>query len=929
MKKTSKSILSLLLVFLFVFQFAGSAGIAAFADDDTDKAEETETLSVAIKVDGEDYTAPVSRAKLKGGVEFTPSDGAYVKSVSVNGIGVTGFCIAEGRVLTIDSDAVIDMLNDIDEFANVDSFTVSAEVEKLPESLESITAPAADSAELDEGREFVCWKYKYANKAIVLVEAGETFTPFMSCELIGSISRAVESNDSGDEQPASGDQNEQPSDNEQNAANAPALYPAEGGDPVVNADIKYTVTIKANDSSKSYDGQPAPALDNSKFTVEKFETNDPDIATVDLSKVSVTGIVLSYDRDIKDTYQVGDYAIKADTSKAQVSYDGKELDPKKVTFVVNDGKFSVTKVNLVIKAKDVSKTYDGSKLPGDFVAEGLLGGHTVSGVKYIGETSAVCNTTYKLDKSSGITIKNSGGSDVSGVYNVTVSEDAAKYVITAPDKKVKLSVKAADVTKNYTGSPIEGSITIDGTLPEGATVTAVYEYKDEHTAIGTHKYSLKSISVMQDGHDISSMFDINLSYVEATLTIIGHSYTITVKDAVKEYDGKPLKASDYSVTGLMEGDRIYAISFTGEQTEAGFSYSDVDTKSVIIHNSKDEDVTASYSAPTINKGKLTVDKLEFTVTAKDATKIYDGKPLTCNQYVLSGTDKAKLDKLGSWTLNVVVSGSRVEVGSSANKVGTVELKVGDIVVDAKNYSVIRKDGTLTVEADSTKPTLTITVESKTKVYDGTSLILDPKAYTVSDSLPTGYSIEVTLEKASITAVGSKTVSVDSYKIYKNNVLVSDPAEYPFNVALKTGTLTVTKYPITITADSGTKYYNGKEFVLNSVTITAPNNKLVDGQKAEITVEAQDSAGNKVKAIKVGKYYNVVTQVVIKDGNTDVTSNYDITTINGTLTIKNSNGNPQTGDTSNIGVWATVLAVSAVAVACIVVVVIVRGKKKSK
>lgn len=913
MKKTSKSILSLLLVFLFVFQFAGSAGIAAFADDDTDKAEETETFSVAIKVNGEDYTAPVSRAKLKGGVEFTPSDGAYVKSVSVNGIGVTGFCIAEGRVLTIDSDAVIDMLNDVDEFANVDSFTVSAEVEKLPEGLEKITAPAADSAELGEGREFVCWKYKYANKAIVLVEAGETFTPFMSCELIGSISRAVESSNSGDAQPA---------------LSAPLLSPA-GTGAGTPTETYYKVTIKANDGSKPYDGQPAPALDNSKFTIEQFETNDASLTPVDKGKVSVSGIVLSYDKDIKDTYQVGDYAIKADVSAAKVSYDGKELDSAKVTVIPEDGKFSVTKVNLVIKAKDVSKTYDGSKLPGDFVAEGLLGGHTVSGVKYIGETSAVCNTTYKLDKSSAITIKNSGGSDVSGVYNVTISEDAAKYVITAPNEKVKLSVKAADVTKNYTGSPIEGSITIDGTLPEGATVKAVYEYKDEHTAIGTHKYSLKSISVMQDGHDISSMFDINLSYVEATLTIIGHSYTITVKDAVKEYDGKPLKASDYSVTGLMEGDRIYAISFTGEQTEAGLSYSDVDTKSIIIHNAKDEDVTASYSTPTVNKGKLTVGKLEFTVTAKDATKIYDGKPLTCNQYVLSGTDKAKLDKLGSWTLNVVVSGSRVEVGSSANKVGTVELKVGDIVVDAKNYSVIRKDGTLTVEADSTKPTLTITVESKTKVYDGTSLILDPKAYTVSDSLPSGYSIEVTLEKASITAVGSKTVSVDSYKIYKNNVLVSDPAEYPFNVALKTGTLTVTKYPITITADSGTKYYNGKEFVLNSVTITAPNNKLVDGQKAEITVEAQDSAGNKVKAIKVGKYYNVVTQVVIKDGNTDVTSNYDITTINGTLTIKNSNGNPKTGDTSNIGVWATVLAVSAVAVACIVVVVIVRGKKKSK
>ena len=377
MKKTSKSILSLLLVFLFVFQFAGSAGIAAFADDDTDKAEETETFSVAIKVDGEDYTAPVSRAKLKGGVEFTPSDGAYVKSVSVNGIDVTGFCIAEGRVLTIDSDAVIDMLNDVDEFANVDSFTVSAEVEKLPEGLENITAPAADSAELGEGREFVCWKYKYANKAIVLVEAGETFTPFMSCELIGPISRAVESSNSGDAQPA---------------LSAPLLSPA-GTGAGTPTETYYKVTIKANDGSKPYDGQPAPALDNSKFTIEQFETNDASLTPVDKGKVSVSGIVLSYDKDIKDTYQVGDYAIKADVSAAKVSYDGKELDSAKVTVIPEDGKFSVTKVNLVIKAKDVSKTYDGSKLPGDFVAEGLLGGHTVSGVKYIGETSAVCNTT--------------------------------------------------------------------------------------------------------------------------------------------------------------------------------------------------------------------------------------------------------------------------------------------------------------------------------------------------------------------------------------------------------------------------------------------------------------------------------------------------------------------------------------------------------
>ncbi len=908
MKKTFKSIFSLLLVFLFVFQFAGSSGIAAFADDDSNEDEDVKTYTVSIKVDGEDYTAPVSREQLKGGVEFTPSEGAYVKSVAVNGIGVTGFCIAEGRVLTIDCDAVVDMLNEIDDFEAVNSFTVSAEVEELPEGLESITAPSADAAELDEGREFVCWKYKYENKAIVLVEAGETFKPFMSCERVGAISRAAESDEP--------------------TADTPAVYPNVGDAPAVVSDYTYTVTLKLNSGSKAYNGQPAPELTGREFTVEKFETSDPAYTSAELSKVSVSGVSLSYDKELSATYQVGKYTIKADTSGAKVSYDGTELDASKVTFNVTDGSYEVTKVNLTIKAKAVSKVYDGTKLSGEFVAEGLLGGHTVSGVKYVGETNAVCNINYKVDKSSEISIKNAGGSDVSGVYNVTISEDEASYSITSPAEKIKLSVKAADVTKSYTGSPVEGSITVDGTLPEGATITATYNYKTAHTAIGEHKYSLTGVKVMLDSHDVTSMFDVTISEVEATLKIIGHSYTITVKDAVKEYDGSALKASDYTVTGLMEGDYIEKLEYTGSQTDAGSSAADINVSSIVIKNKEGTDVTASYSTPTVNKGTLTVKKLEFTITAMDDSKVYDGNALTCNKYVISGTDKAKLDKLGSWTLNVMVSGSQTEVGSSANTVGTVELKVGDTVVDAKNYSVTRKSGTLTVEADSTKPTLTITVESKSKVYDGTALILDPKAYTVSDSLPTGYSIEVTLETASITAVGSKTVSVSSYKIYKNNVLVSDPAEYPFNVALKTGTLTVTKYPITITADSGTKYYNGKEFVLNSVTITAPNNKLVDGQKAEITVESQDSAGNKVKAIKVGKYYNVVTEVVIKDGNTDVTSNYDITTINGTLTIKNSNGNPQTGDNSNIGIWATVLAVSAVAVACIVVVIILRGKKKS-
>lgn len=908
MKKTSKSILSLLFALIFVFQFVSVAGTAAFADED----EEVEPASVAVKVDGEDYSEPVSLEALKNGLEFIPSEGAYVKSVSINGVGVTGYCIADGRVLSIDGDAVEDMLDDETISEEDAPFSVSAVAEELPEeALESITAPAASEAELEEGREFICWKYRYENRAIVLVEAGETFVPFIGCELVGPISREVVVEEEELELESA--------ELEKTPLLLGPLSPPKSAE--------YSITVKPTGGSKTYDGQNAPALDNSAFTIVSAKKGDAILTAEGREKLDVSGVVLSYKES--STAWVGDHPILANVENAKASFNGSDIE---ASFAAEEGTFTVNKIALTIKAKAVSKVYDGKVLSGDYEAAALLGGHKVSGLKYITETSAICDTTYKVDPTSEISIKNSGGSDVSGVYDVTFSDEAAAYVITAPETKTKLSAKAVDVTKDYTGSPVEGSISLTGELPKDATVVASYDYQDTRTDIGSHQYALKSIAIMLDGHDISAAFDIDIDDSVATLKITGHSYTITVKNATKEYDGTALKPTDYYVNGLMEGDRIYAITLTGEQTDAGTSKSDVKIDSIVIHNASDEDVTKAYGKPTVNQGNLTVNKLAFTLTAKDATKVYDGTALTRNEYSISGTDKAKLDKLGSWSLNVAISGSIKEVGTAVNKIGTVELKVGSNVVDPKNYEVTRVDGTLTVEADSTKPTVTITVESKKKVYDGTALILEPDAYTVSDTLPSGWSIDVTLETASITAAGSKQVTVKEYKVYqtKDNVktLIDDPAKFPFNIALKPGTLTVTKYPITITAKSGTKTYDGKEFVLNSVTITAANNKIVDGQKIEINVEAQDADGNTVKAVKVGKYYNVVTQVVIKEGNKDVTSNYDITTVNGTLTIKNSNGNPQTGDTSNISLWATILAVSAVAVVCIVVVVLVRNKKKA-
>ena len=89
----------------------------------------------------------------------------------------------------------------------------------------------------------------------------------------------------------------------------------------------------------------------------------------------------------------------------------------------------------------------------------------------------------------------------------------------------------------------------------------------------------------------------------------------------------------------------------------------------------------------------------------------------------------------------------------------------------------------------------------------------------------------------------------------------------------TVTYTVSKRAITITADSASKVYDGTALTNNNVSLT--NGTIAYGQSA--TYSASGSITN------VGSTANI-PNVEIKSGTTDVTSNYVVTKINGTLTV---------------------------------------------
>ena len=153
----------------------------------------------------------------------------------------------------------------------------------------------------------------------------------------------------------------------------------------------------------------------------------------------------------------------------------------------------------------------------------------------------------------------------------------------------------------------------------------------------------------------------------------------------------------------------------------------------------------------------------------------------------------------------------------------------------------------------------------------------------------------------------------------------------YNVTLADGTLKVDPFKLTLTAVSAEKTYDGTALKNDNVKATS----LVSGHKFSVVKFAvTDSRGNLIKngPVEVGTYTKKVTDVSIVDsrGN-DVTNNYDISKVDGTLKVVQGNissntKSPQTGDQNKLGLWIGLLAVSALVVLGIVGFFYFRGKK---
>lgn len=358
---------------------------------------------------------------------------------------------------------------------------------------------------------------------------------------------------------------------------------------------------------------------------------------------------------------------------------------------------------------------------------------------------------------------------------------------------------------------------------------------------GTFTYDGKDHSVF--GYDVITKAD-NGEDVKVDAEFSGVSASRTEKDI-----------GSYPVTFKIKGDVVDKEALIGET-----------------------DSNSYYIVSDVEEGTLTIEKIKDEVTVKitgnTKTVTYNGKEHSVTGYATDVGDKP---------ITVALKGGKVAEAKGTD-VGTyyMQLTAADFVVTSDIYAnikVIVEDGWLKINRRPMPPVnppimdeiiVEITGSSDSVVYDGTEHSV--KGYTVKISDPRYTEADFTFTgKAEASGVNAGTYEMGlKAEQFRNTNARFTNVKF---VIKADGVLTITPKDLTITAGSKTEY--------------GPTPVTCD----EWTVSGL-VAGDKVESVKItgiqsvpGSSPNVPSDAVIKNAKgEDVTKNYAIRYVNGTLTM---------------------------------------------
>ncbi len=631
------------------------------------------------------------------------------------------------------------------------------------------------------------------------------------------------------------------------------------------SDLTYKITVNRLAATLNIAGNSdTKAFDNQKHTVDGYEISKPEGSTLsDTLYTEAKGSVsLAENKSAHaEGTEVGNYFMGL-TSGSFVSNSGNF----NLTFNVTDGKLTIEQSNaLTITATDLEKVYDGEAL----TATASTNNPTGSRVHFeyrVGGTGSFTTVAPSITNVS----------DGPKSVEIRAVDENGRYA--AASKTITMNILPQTVTVTVNGN--NGEFTYDGTqktvsgytysIPEGSTLKASdISFNGEATPSisGTYAggYTLtidaKKFSVASKNYTATFVANNGLLKINPITTLV----TITPNNKSKTYDGTPLGANGYEVTGLLNGHTLEAVLSNNTITNVSQSGATVSVVSYVIKDAAGNDVTSNYSSVTKKTGTLTVNPKSVTVTPNALSKTYGEEDPTLTA-----------------TVNGTLSGDTVAY--SLNRVagedaGSYKVTVTVTEPAGSNYKVTGAEGTFTINAKEIRYNIDA---NQSKVYGDAEpeltgsfaegyepLVSDLNGLTVNVTRVSGENAgEYAFNAVTLTNAGDKDVA-------KNYTLVDNHNEVSF---------AITPATLVVTVNDAEKTYgdNDPQYTVAFGTVSEDgvvSNAFKNNDNAEgLTYTFTREEGENVKD---GGYE---VYVVINNLSNNLSNNYTATYVPGTLTI---------------------------------------------
>lgn len=454
------------------------------------------------------------------------------------------------------------------------------------------------------------------------------------------------------------------------------------------------------------------------------------------------------------------------------------------------------------------------------------------------------NSTWKLK------IKNAGVATITATQAGNFETEAANdTTFTVTVNKAMLTVTAKDTTIVYRGTGFSGG--------NGVTYSGFVKQETAAVISGTLTYSGSSQGAIAVGEYTIvpgglSAANYTFTYVPGKLSISKATLIITATDMVKTYDGIPVAGgAAISFSGFVPGDDVSVLG--GGLVYSGTSQGAVDAGSYVITPGG---YTSDNYAINYYSGTLTISKAALIIRANDAGKPYDGNAYT-------GGNGVTYTGFVNNESAAVLTGMLTYSGNSQGAIAAGAYNIIPGGLSATNYAISFQPGTLTIST----LILTITANDAAKVYDGT-------AYTGGNGIIfSGFvdNDDPTVLSGTLTYTGSAqgAVNANSYTITPRGFTSAK-----YNIVYISGTLNISKAPLTAIANDVSKLYDGQVYTGgNGVYYTG----LLNNDDATAVTGNPTYSGTSQGAVSSGTY------PIMPVGLT--AANYTITYAPGTLTIQ--------------------------------------------